>query len=42
VVRGGGWSDPIKDCAPDVREKKDPLYTSSKLGFRIVFSHGLL
>ena len=42
VVRGGGWSDPIKDCAPDVRAKKDPLYTAPTLGFRIVFSHGLL
>jgi formylglycine-generating enzyme required for sulfatase activity len=42
VVRGGGWSDPIKDCAPDVRAKKDPLYTAATLGFRVVFSHGLL
>ena len=42
VVRGGGWSDPIKDCAPDVRAKKDPLYTAPTLGFRIVFSHGKL
>lgn len=42
VVRGGGWSDPIKDCAPDVRAKKDPLYTAPTLGFRIVFSHGPL
>lgn len=42
VIRGGGWSDPIKDCAPDVREKKDPLYASHMLGFRVVYSHGLL
>lgn len=42
VVRGGGWSDPIKDCAPDVREKKDPLYTAPTLGFRVVYSRGLL
>jgi formylglycine-generating enzyme required for sulfatase activity len=40
VVRGGGWSDPIKDCAPDVREKKDPLYTAPTLGFRVVYSKG--
>lgn len=40
VVRGGGWSDPIKDCAPDVRAKKDPLYTSATLGFRVVYSKG--
>jgi len=40
VVRGGGWSDVIKDCAPDVREKKDPQYTSHSLGFRIVYSAG--
>lgn len=42
VVRGGGWSDPIKDCAPDVREKKDPLYTAPTLGFRVVRSLGTL
>lgn len=42
VVRGGGWSDPIKDCAPDVRAKKDPLYTAPTLGFRVVYSRGLL
>ena len=42
VVRGGGWSDPVKDCAPDVRAKKDPLYTAPTLGFLIVFSHGKL
>ncbi|MBR4915507.1 MAG: SUMF1/EgtB/PvdO family nonheme iron enzyme [Fibrobacter sp.] len=40
VVRGGGWSDPIKDCAPDVREKKDPLYASDALGFRVVLTAG--
>ena len=40
VVRGGGWSDPIKDCAPDVREKKDPLYASETLGFRVVLTAG--
>ena len=40
VVRGGGWSDPIKDCAPDVRTKKDPLYTAMTLGFRVVYSKG--
>lgn len=40
VVRGGGWSDPIKECAPDVREKKDPLYASHMLGFRVVYSRG--
>lgn len=40
VVRGGGWSDPIKDCAPDVREKKDPLYTAPTLGFRVLYSKG--
>lgn len=40
VVRGGGWNDPIKDCAPDVREKKDPLYASHALGFRVVYSKG--
>ena len=40
VIRGGGWSDPIKDCAPDVREKKDPLYASHMLGFRVVYSKG--
>ncbi|MBR4347632.1 MAG: SUMF1/EgtB/PvdO family nonheme iron enzyme [Fibrobacter sp.] len=40
VVRGGGWSDPIKDCAPDVRAKKDPLYTAMTLGFRVVYSKG--
>ena len=40
IVRGGGWSDPIKDCAPDVRAKKDPLYTAPTLGFRVVYSKG--
>jgi formylglycine-generating enzyme required for sulfatase activity len=40
VVRGGGWSDPIKDCAPDTRDKKDPKYKSSTVGFRIVYSEG--
>ena len=40
IIRGGGWSDPIKDCAPDVREKKDPLYASHMLGFRMVYSRG--
>jgi len=25
-----------------VRAKKDPLYTAATLGFRVVFSHGLL
>jgi formylglycine-generating enzyme required for sulfatase activity len=40
IIRGGGWSDPIKDCAPDVREKKDPLYASHMLGFRVVYSRG--
>ena len=40
VVRGGGWNSPIKDCAPDVREKKDPLYTSHAIGFRVVYSKG--
>ena len=42
VVRGGGWNDPIKDCAPDVRAKRDPLYTAPTLGFRVVYSRGLL
>ena len=41
VMRGGGWSDPIKDCAPDSRDKKDPLYTAPTLGFRVVYSRGL-
>ena len=40
VVRGGGWSDAIKDCAPDVREKKDPLYAGVTLGFRVVYTEG--
>lgn len=40
VIRGGGWSDPIKDCAPDVRDKKEPLFKSAKVGFRVVHSAG--
>lgn len=40
VVRGGGWNDPVKGCAPDMREKKDPLYASHALGFRVVYSKG--
>lgn len=40
VLRGGGWSDAIKDCAPDVREKKDPLYTAMTVGFRVVYTDG--
>ena len=40
IIRGGGCSDPIKECAPDVREKKDPLYASHMLGFRVVYSKG--
>lgn len=40
VVRGGGWSDPIKNCSPDTRDKKDPKHKSSTIGFRIVYSEG--
>lgn len=40
VIRGGGWSNVIKDCAPDVRDKKEPSYKSAKVGFRVVHSAG--
>ena len=35
VVRGGGWSDKVNALACGEREKKDPLYQSQMLGFRI-------
>ena len=40
VIRGGGWSNVIKDCAPDVRDKKEPSYKSARVGFRVVHSAG--
>lgn len=40
VVRGGNWSDAIKDCEPSAREKKSPLYKSDLVGFRVVYSAG--
>lgn len=35
VIRGGGWTDKAPALASASREKKDPLYQSDKLGFRI-------
>ena len=35
VVRGGGFQEAIKDCAPSKRDNKAPLYKSHTLGFRI-------
>lgn len=40
-VRGGGWSNKVADISPRERDKKDPLYKSFALGFRIVFSEGI-
>ncbi|WP_407444486.1 formylglycine-generating enzyme family protein [Fibrobacter sp.] len=45
-VRGGSWADPLKDkdenypLKPATRNKKDPLYTATTLGFRMVYSKG--
>lgn len=39
-VRGGGWADKVADIAPRERDKKDPLYHSVTLGFRIAYSTG--
>ena len=41
VVRGGGWSDKVTALASSERDKKDPLYVSQTIGFRIVHSKGL-
>lgn len=41
-VRGGGWSDKVTALALGERDKKDPLYTASTLGFRVVRSSGFL
>ncbi|MBR2211527.1 MAG: SUMF1/EgtB/PvdO family nonheme iron enzyme [Fibrobacter sp.] len=38
VVRGGGFQEAIKDCAPSKRDNKAPLYKSHTLGFRIARS----
>ncbi|MCQ2097890.1 MAG: formylglycine-generating enzyme family protein [Fibrobacter sp.] len=35
VIRGGGWSDKVSALASAERNKKDPLYQSQMLGFRI-------
>lgn len=38
VIRGGGWSDKVTALASAEREKKDPLYQSQMVGFRISVS----
>lgn len=40
-VRGGGWTNKAADLSPRERDKKDPLYKSLSLGFRIVYSDGM-
>ncbi|MCQ2104755.1 MAG: formylglycine-generating enzyme family protein [Fibrobacter sp.] len=40
VVRGGGWSDKASALAAAERNKKDPLYQSQMVGFRVVRSNG--
>lgn len=40
VVRGGGWNDTVKAMALDARDKKDPLFSSQAVGFRVVYSAG--
>lgn len=40
VVRGGGWNDTVKAMALDARDKKDPLFRSQAIGFRVVYSAG--
>lgn len=37
-VRGGSWSDVVKNIAPDVRNKLDPMTATATLGFRVVYS----
>ena len=39
-IRGGGWSDKATALASSERNKKDPLYRSQTIGFRIVHSKG--
>lgn len=39
-VRGGGWTDKVKQIAPDERDKKAPAYSSVAIGFRLVYSAG--
>lgn len=41
VVRGGGWSDKVTALASGERGKKDPLYRSATVGFRVVYSGGI-
>ena len=38
VVRGGGFQEAIKNCAPSERDKREPLYKGHTLGFRIARS----
>lgn len=40
VIRGGGWSSKATSMASAEREKKDPLYHSQMVGFRVVRSKG--
>lgn len=40
-VRGGSWSDVVKNIAPDVRNKQEPMTATAMLGFRMVYSAGL-
>lgn len=39
-LRGGGWADKVKLIAPDERDKKAPSYSSTSVGFRLVYSAG--
>ncbi len=39
-IRGGGWSDKAPALASAERDKKDPMYHSQTIGFRVVYSAG--
>lgn len=39
-IRGGGWSDKAPALATAERDKKEPMYHSQTVGFRVVYSAG--
>lgn len=39
-IRGGGWTDKVKQLASSERDKNVPSYKSETLGFRVVYSKG--
>ena len=39
-IRGGGWSDKAPALASAERDKKEPMYHSQTVGFRVVYSAG--